>query len=101
MASPGRDSSRAATFSSSRMSWESASEHCRAIRTAICPIVLRQAEHAAQSLRSQDDVNAERPSLAHELFQEHSRVLGELVIFREEGLELVHDQHGAGSGSGR
>ena len=39
--SPGRFSNRAAVFSSPRISAASASEHCSATRTVICPMVLR------------------------------------------------------------
>ncbi len=89
-------------LSSSRMSWESASEHCRAMRTAICPIVLRARPKTPPSVwEPEHHVDAERTALANELFQQHRGVLGELVVLGEEDLELVDDQHGARHGLAR
>ena len=51
-----------------------------------------QAVGAAEGLRAEQDVDAERPALAHQAVEQQRRFLGELVVLDEELLELVDDQ---------
>ncbi len=96
--SPRRDATAScgATLFSLRIRWASVSLHCRAIRTAIWPSVLRaRRERAAQALRAEQDVDAERPALPDQPVEPEGGLLRELVLLDEELLELVHDQQDA------
>ena len=57
-----------------------------------------QGEGAAEALRAEEDVDAERPALADQAVEPERGLLGELVLLDEELLELVDDQQDAGQG---
>ena len=64
------------------------------MRTAICPSVLRaRLIRAGQGLRTEQDVDAERPALPHQAIQQQRGILRNAVVFDEEFLKFVDDQH--------
>ena len=96
MPSPGRDRSLASVLSRLKIRWASASLHCT--RDADRHLVDRaacEAIRAADRLRAEQNVHAEGAALTHQAIQQQRRFAGELVIFDEEFLELVHDQEDA------
>ena len=58
----------------------------------------RQAERAAEALRAEQDVDAERPALPDQAVEPERGLLRQLVLLDEELLELVDDQQDAGQG---
>jgi hypothetical protein len=53
----------------------------------------RDSVSAAQSLRAEQDVDAERAALPDDAVQQQGGGLGDLVVFHEEFLELInHEQ---------
>ena len=54
-----------------------------------------QAVSAAQRLRAENDVDAERPALPHQPIQQQGGFLGDLVVLDEELLEFIDDQQDA------
>ena len=102
MASPGRESSRAAELSSLRIRWASASLHCRAIAHGhLADRAARPANSARRGLRPEIDVDAEGPALPHQTVEQQRGLLRDLVVLDEEFLELVDDEQDSRQRVGR